>query len=156
GFERVVSPHVYAELASRAEAVNAAMWKQEPVETLLSDLGRRMGDVFVGDQSTRLLGTLDAQPGRFRCCAVAGQVGRLADLPWELMVLPGHDRPLLFHPQVKGSFDFVRYYPSQGKSNDNGAHKILAAWALVGGRELTVEQEMQNLRRRFATRSSFR
>lgn len=157
GFERFVPRRVLAELEHLASRTREAMWKQLSFSPLIQDLGVRLGHAFVGENSGLLLDGLASRQGGFALCAIAADSERLSPLPWELLVLPRGDIPLLFDARVRGSLEMVRHHrPSTHPKTTELGHKVLAASAHTSGRELSVEQEMANLRRRFATRPAFR
>lgn len=121
------------------------------LQTAYVRLGQALGNQFLGGAVAELLKAELADADRQNAALqivleVTGEHG-LQDLPWEIMCLPGHDEPLILHPQTY----LYRFVPGLGSTTAMsipGPLRILAVIASPeseDGELLDYEAELDRL-----------
>ncbi|MFC4531556.1 tetratricopeptide repeat protein [Sphaerisporangium dianthi] len=120
------------------------------LDAVLRDVGVRLGGVFLDGPAGNALATaVEDAAGRNSALRLGLRVeDDLAELPWETLVPPGHEQPLVLHPHV----DLFRHLPANGDIPAIGIRAPLRILAVVaapdgpgGGPLLDLEAELRRI-----------
>jgi hypothetical protein len=150
GFRKTIEPNQLAALIGQSQALTAALWNGKMVNADILNFGRQLGQYVVGAENTAsLLGTLAARQKHFSLCLISADVPIITNLPWEALLLPGTDEPLLFHPDVQGSFDYARIHDTGLEfAGRRVRQKCLTISSESSQRDLNVQAQVDELNQR--------
>lgn len=157
-FEHAVPAAPLDRLTLQRESLTRSLWRGEHVGDQLRDIGRALGELFVGgEHQADVLDALDAGRQGFVLCSVEDGQALLPGVPWEALILPGRSAPLLFDAPARGAAEWARSAPPGTQfGGRRPARKCLAAWSESLARDLLAGAEVDELRKRMIERQDVR
>ena len=155
---RKLSSQAFSEIVDSADRARWALSGRGALENL-ETLGKLLGVNMVGlENSKRISDALRSSGRRFILIWLRDQTHSAVTVPWEALIRPGAEVPMIFDESVVTGCEFVRVLPPPnepwcGRRSDL---KVLATWCNYKQDPLRTEGEVVELQRRLHQRSSVR